>query len=48
MTSTSQTGVSTITAELRLNYDADKALTEINTQINSVLNQLPPQRSSRC
>ena len=41
MTSTSQTGVSTITVYLRLNYDADKALTEINTKITSVLNQLP-------
>jgi len=42
MTSTSQTGVSTITIYLRLNYDADKALTEINTKVSSVLNQLPP------
>ena len=42
MTSTSQSGVSTITVNLRLNYDADKALTEINTKVNSVLNQLPP------
>ena len=41
MTSTSQSGLSTITVYLRLNYDADKALTEINTKINSVLNQLP-------
>src|SRR5271168_577104 len=41
MTSTSQTGTSTISVYLRLNYDADKALTEINTKINSVLNQLP-------
>ena len=41
MTSTSQSGVSTITVNLRLNYDADKALTEINTKVNSVLNQLP-------
>jgi multidrug efflux pump len=41
MTSTSQSGVSTITVYLRLNYDADKALTEINTKVNSVLNQLP-------
>ncbi|MGA8009649.1 MAG: efflux RND transporter permease subunit, partial [Thiomonas sp.] len=31
-----------ITANLRLNYDPDKALTEINTKVNSVLNQLPP------
>ncbi len=30
MTSTSQTGTSTITANLRLNYDSGKALTEIN------------------
>jgi multidrug efflux pump len=42
MTSASQTGTSTITIYLRLNYDTDKALTEINTKVNSVLNQLPP------
>ncbi len=42
MTSVSQSGTSTITVYLRLNYDADKALTEINTKVNSVLNQLPP------
>src|SRR5258708_14168381 len=41
MSSTSQSGVSTITIYLRLNYDADKAMTEINTKINSVLNQFP-------
>jgi multidrug efflux pump len=41
MTSVSQSGVSTITVYLRLNYDADKALTEINTKVNSVLSQLP-------
>lgn len=41
MTSTSQSGTSTITVNLRLNYDSDKALTEINTKINSVLNRLP-------
>ncbi len=41
MSSTSLSGVSTITVYLRLNYDADKALTEINTKINSVLSQLP-------
>ncbi|MGA8078030.1 MAG: efflux RND transporter permease subunit [Xanthobacteraceae bacterium] len=41
MSSTSQSGTSTITVYLRLNYDADKALTEINTKISSVLNQLP-------
>src|ERR1700728_1936169 len=42
MTSSSQTSVSTVTVYLRLNYDADKALTEINTKVSSVLNQLPP------
>jgi multidrug efflux pump len=42
MTSTSTSGVSTILVYLRLNYDADKALTEINTKISSVLSQLPP------
>src|SRR5262249_37178255 len=42
MTSTSQTSISTITVNLRLNYDADKALTEISTKVSSVLNQLPP------
>ena len=41
MTSTSQNAVSTITAYLRMNYDSDKALTEINTKVKSVLNQLP-------
>jgi multidrug efflux pump len=43
MTSSSVAGVSTITANLRLNYEPDKALTEINTKVNAVLNQLPPQ-----
>lgn len=42
MTSNSQSGVSTINVYLRLNYDSDKALTEISTKVNSVLNQLPP------
>ncbi|CAD6562713.1 efflux RND transporter permease subunit [Paraburkholderia sabiae] len=43
MSSKSSAGVSTITATLRLNYDSNRALTEINTQIASVRNQLPPQ-----
>jgi multidrug efflux pump len=42
MTSASQNWVSTITVNLRLNYDSDKALTEISAKISSVLNQLPP------
>ncbi len=43
MSSTSKSGMSTITATLRLNYDGNKALSEINTKINAVLNQLPPE-----
>lgn len=43
ITSTSQSGLSTITANLRLNFDPNKALTEINSKISSVLNQLPPE-----
>jgi len=43
MTSTSTVGNSSITANLQLNYDSDKALTEISAKISSVLNQLPPQ-----
>lgn len=43
LSSSSTSGVSTITATLRLNYDSNRALTEINTQVNSVKNQLPPQ-----
>src|SRR2546427_11232385 len=43
MSSTSVSGVSAITATLRLNYDANRALTEINTQVNSVRNQLPQE-----
>ena len=42
ITSNSQTSVSTITVYLRLNYDSDKALTEISTKVSSILNQLPP------
>jgi multidrug efflux pump len=41
MSSTSTSGVSTIQVFLRLNYDPDTALTEINTKIQSVLSQLP-------
>ncbi|HEX4618951.1 MAG TPA: efflux RND transporter permease subunit, partial [Steroidobacteraceae bacterium] len=42
LSSNSVAGVSIITATLRLNYDANRAMTEINTQVNSVRNQLPP------
>src|SRR5580692_7266433 len=43
MSSTSISGASIITATLRLNYDANRALTEITTQVSSVRNQLPPE-----
>lgn len=43
MTSTSTQGLSNISVKLRLNADTDKALTEINTKINAVRNQLPPE-----
>ncbi|HXW63783.1 MAG TPA: efflux RND transporter permease subunit [Burkholderiaceae bacterium] len=43
LSSNSLNGQSIITATLRLNYDANRALTEINTQVSSVKNQLPPQ-----
>lgn len=43
MTSTSTQNVSTISIYLRLNYDSNKALSEINTKVNAVLNQLPKQ-----
>ncbi|MBN9254416.1 MULTISPECIES: efflux RND transporter permease subunit [unclassified Mesorhizobium] len=41
MTSSSTSGVSTITVNLRLNYNADAAMTEINAKMSSVINQLP-------
>jgi multidrug efflux pump len=41
MTSTSQTGTSTITLNLVLNHDANAAMTEVSAKINAVLNQLP-------
>ena len=41
MSSTSQSSTSTITVNLRLNYDPDKAMTEITSKVSSVLNQLP-------
>jgi multidrug efflux pump len=41
MTSISQSGTSTITVNLRQNYDTSKAAAEINIKVNSVLNVLP-------
>ncbi len=43
MSSQSTNSTSVITCNLKLNYDADKALTEMNAQISTVLNALPPQ-----
>ena len=37
----SQSGTSTISVNLRQNYDTSKAAAEINIKVNSVLNQLP-------
>ncbi len=41
--STSIQGVSQITANLDLNYDPYKALTQIQAQVQQVINQLPPE-----
>lgn len=41
MTSTSTQGVSTINANLLLNYDPLKGLSEVSAKVNAVLNQLP-------
>ncbi|OIQ00822.1 MAG: multidrug efflux protein [Zetaproteobacteria bacterium CG2_30_46_52] len=43
MSSVSISGVSTITTTLRLNYDSNRALTDISSKVNAVLNQLPAQ-----
>jgi multidrug efflux pump len=43
LTSTSTLGSSSIQANLKLNYDPDKAMTEINTKVNAVLNLLPKE-----
>src|SRR5450755_743261 len=41
--SQSSQGVSTITARLRLNYDSNKALSEISSKVNQVRGDLPPE-----
>src|ERR1700742_3443635 len=41
LSSNSISGTSVITANLILNFDPDKAITEIESKINSVMNQLP-------
>jgi len=41
--SSSRLGVSTITIRLKLNYDPNKALSEISSKVNQVRNDLPPE-----
>src|SRR2546429_5971664 len=41
--SQSSQGVSTITARLRLNYDANRALAEIGSKVNQARGDLPPE-----
>ncbi len=41
--SSSAQGVSTITARLKLNYEANKALSEISSKVNKVRGDLPPE-----
>jgi multidrug efflux pump len=46
MTSTSSLGSSSISVNLRLNYDTSKSLAEIITRVNSVKNQMPADAQS--
>jgi multidrug efflux pump len=41
--SKSQQGVSTITARLKLNYDANKALSDISSKVDAIRRDLPPE-----
>src|SRR3954465_7765185 len=41
--STSQQSVSTVTARLKLNYDANKALSDISSRVDAIRNNLPPE-----
>jgi multidrug efflux pump len=41
--SSSALGLSTITVRLKLNYDANKALSEISSKVDQVRNDLPPE-----
>ena len=45
--SQSAQGVSTITARLKLNYDGNKALSDISTKVDAERNNLPPNRKCR-
>ncbi len=41
--SSSRTSISTVTVNLLLNWDPNKALNEISTRVNSIRGQLPPE-----
>ncbi len=41
--SSSGSGLSTVTANLQLNWDPNKALTEISNKVHSIRNELPPE-----
>ena len=41
--SQSSQGVSTITARLKLNYDANKALSDISSKVDAIRRDLPPE-----
>jgi multidrug efflux pump len=41
--SQSQQSISTITARLKLNYDANKALSDISSRVDAIRNNLPPE-----
>src|SRR3954453_10108727 len=41
--SQSQQGVSTITVRLKLNYDANKALSDISSKVDAIRRDLPPE-----
>ena len=43
MESTSAQGLSTITVHLKLNYDTNAALTQIQAKVQQVKNDLPPE-----
>ena len=46
MTSSSTSGTSTITVNIKLNYNPNAAMTDITGKVDSVLNQLPKQAES--
>ncbi len=43
MSSSSTLGTSVISVYLKLNYDSNKALSDINSKVSAVLYQLPPE-----